>query len=288
MKMRSLATALFFLLTVPAAVAQDNIGLNAEAEYPITPEDYGLNYEEISIETPDKNDEGNNVMLYGWHLIPNDKTSKKAMIIAHNGQGNMSYALEYAGLFLGQGYHVFMFDYRGYGQSDPFKVSNKFYLYAQFATDLNAAVDYVKKYHATMTCSIFGYGIGGGLAVGVGANSVKVFSVIADAPYVTLEKIEKTYKEMTGEKIFMPLAFDKALVEPGNALPVKGDHLRGIMLIVGQNGDLIKASEIEELAAIKKKITTVYVVPGVNNDMNYESNKDEYYNKVKSFLDGLK
>ena len=36
---------------------------------------------------------------------------------------------------------------------------------------------------------------------------------------------------MTGQKIFMPLAYDKAMIEPGNALPVKGDHLRGIMLI---------------------------------------------------------
>ena len=60
---------------------------------------------------------------------------------------------------------TFMFDYRGYGQSDAFNVSPKFYIYAQFATDLNAMVDYVKKYHTVMTCSIYGYGIGGGLAL---------------------------------------------------------------------------------------------------------------------------
>lgn len=286
--MRKLGTlALAIIIGCMQLSYAQGIGLNAEADYPITPADYGLNFEEINIETPDKDAENNNVMIFGWHLIPNDKVSKKAMIIAHNGQGNMSYALEYAGIFLGLGYHVFMFDYRGFGQSDEFKVSNKFYIYAQFATDLNAMVDYVKKYHATMTCSIFGYGIGGGLALGVGANSVKVFSVIADAPYITLEKIEKTYKDMSGEKIFMPLAFDKALVEPANALPVKGDHLRGILLICGANGDLIKAADVASLADYKKKITTVYTVPGVNNDMNFESNKDEYYKQVKGFLDKL-
>ena len=286
--MRKLGTlAIAMIIGSLQIINAQGIGLNAEAEYPITPADYGLNFEEIKIETPDKDAENNNVMLFGWHLIPNDKTSRKAMIIAHNGQGNMSYALEYAGVFLGLGYHVFMFDYRGFGQSDEFKVSNKFYIYAQFATDLSAMVDYVKKYHATMTCYIFGYGIGGGLALGVGANSVKVFSVIADAPYITLEKIEKTHKEMTGEKIFMPLAFDKALVEPGNALPVKGDHLRGILLICGANGDLIKAEDVAALADYKKKTTSVYTVPGVNNDMNFESNKDEYYKQVKSFLDKL-
>ncbi len=271
--------------SLPFANAQLNIGLTAEADYAITPADYGLNFEEIKIETPDKKDDNTNLMLFGWHIIPNDKTSRKAMIIAHNGQGNMAYSLEQAGVFLGQGYHVFMFDYRGFGKSDAFNVSNKFYIYAQFATDLNAMVDYVKKYHTTMSVNVYGWGIGGGLALGVSANNVKVYSVIADAPYITLEMIEKTYKEMTGQKIFMPLAFDKALVEPGNALPVKGDHLRGIMLICGANGDLIKAADVQGLALHKKKITTVYTVPGVNNDQNFESNKDEYYKQVKAFLD---
>jgi hypothetical protein len=92
---------------------------------------------------------------------------------------------------------------------------------------------------------------------------------------------------MTGQKIFMPLAFDKSLVEPGNALPVKGDHLRGIMVIAGANGDLITAADIANLATYKKKVSTVYTVPGVNNDMNFESNKDEYYKQVKAFLDKM-
>lgn len=287
MKKMLLATLALLFVTGTSVFAQQTIGLNAEADYPISPADYGLTFEEIHVETPDKKEDNTNLMLFGWHLIPNDKTSRKAMIIAHNGQGNMSYALENAGIFLGMGYHVFMFDYRGYGQSDAFNVSPKFYIYAQFATDLNAMVDYVKKYHTVMTCSIYGYGIGGGLALGVGASNIKTYSVIADAPYITLESIEKTYKEMTGQKIFMPLAYDKAMIEPGNALPVKGDHLRGIMLICGANGDLIKAADVAALANYHKKVTTVYTVPGVNNDMNFESNKDEYYKQVKSFLDGL-
>lgn len=268
-----------------ATYAQAKINLAAEQDYPITPADYGLKFEEIKIETPDKNGDNTPVSLFGWHLIPNDKTSKKAIIIAGDGQGNMSYMLDYAGVFLGQNFHVFMFDYRGYGKSDAFNVSSKFYIYAQFATDLNAVVDYTKKYYATYSIDIFGKGIGAGLALGVGANNNKVYRVIADAPYTTLETIEKKYAEKTGGKIFMPIAYDKSLIEPTNALKEKGEHLRGILFIVGENGEYATLSDVQSLADMKKKIATIYTVPAVGNDQTYMASKDVYFNQVKAFYD---
>lgn len=287
MNYRIFISTIICAFTFFTATAQNEIGLNAEKEYAITPADYGLNFEEIKIETPDKKADNTPVTLFGWHILPAEKLSKKAVIIAHNGQGNMAYSLEYAGLFLGMGYHVFMFDYRGYGQSDEFNVNPKFYIYAQFATDLSATVDYVKKYFATLTITVYGHGIGAGLALGVSANNVKVNNVIADAPYTTLETIEKRYKEFTGGKIMMPLAFDKALIEPMNALAVKGDHLRGIMLIAGAKGNYVTPADITAIAELKKKITTTYIVPGVNNDENFSANKDQYFKEVKAFLDKM-
>ncbi len=288
MSIRVFVFALLNVLLLQTIHAQNTtIGLTAEKEYAITPADYGLNFEEIRIETPDKKADGSALTLFGWHLIPAEKLSKKGVIIASNGQGNMANSLEYAGVFLGMGYHVFMFDYRGYGKSDEFNVNPKFYIYAQFGTDLNAVVDYVKKYFTTLTITMYGQGIGAGLALGISANNVKVNNVIADAPYTTLETIEKRYKEFTGGKILMPLAFDKSLIEPMNALSVKGDHLRGILLIVGAKGDYSTPADIESIAALKKKITSIYVVPNVNNDENFSSNKDQYFKEVKAFLDKL-
>lgn len=144
MNYRVLVFTLINVCLLQTLQAQNSIGLMTEKEYAVTPADYGLNFEEIKIETPDKNADNTPLTLFGWHLIPAEKLSKKAVIIASNGQGNMANSLEYAGLFLGMGYHVFMFDYRGYGQSDDFNVNPKFYIYAQFGTDLNAVVDHVK------------------------------------------------------------------------------------------------------------------------------------------------
>lgn len=284
--MMKLFTGIFAMILFSfTSYSQATITLAAEKDYPITPADYGLKFEEIKIETPDKKADNSDLMLFGWHLIPDDKTSKKAIIIAGDGQGNMSYMLEYAGNFLGEDFHVFLFDYRGYGKSDEFTVSNKFYIYAQFSTDLNAVVDHVKKYYATYTIDIFGKGIGAGLALGVGANNNKVYRVIADAPYTTLETIEKRYAAKAGGKIFMPIAYDKALIEPINALAVKGDHLRGILLIVGANGDYSTPADMQSIADLRKKITMIYTVPGVNNDQNFTSAKDNYFKTVKAFYE---
>ena len=70
---------------------QQTLGLNAQRTYDITPADYGLIFDTIRIPTDD------GASLYAWHLYPgekNDKSSKKAVIISHDGNQNTSIFLE--------------------------------------------------------------------------------------------------------------------------------------------------------------------------------------------------
>ena len=203
----------FFLLTLVIisgnTFAQPAINLNAKKDYDVTPADYGLITEDITIETAD------NVKLFGWHVSPDPKSfkdSKKAVVIASDGIGNMSNSLQYASPFLAMGYHVFMFDYRGYGKSEDFSINTKFYIYQQFATDLDATINYVKKTHAAFQIDVFGWGIGGGLAIGVGSNNLKVHRIVADAPYLTLATVQSRFKDKTGGNILMPMGYDKGLI----------------------------------------------------------------------------
>jgi hypothetical protein len=86
------------------AGAQQKLGLNAVRTYDVTPADYGLVFDTIRVTTDD------DASLFGWHLYPgekNDKSSKKSVIISHDGNINMANSLEQAGKFLGLGYHVF-------------------------------------------------------------------------------------------------------------------------------------------------------------------------------------
>lgn len=275
---------LFLPLAVFATLAvngQSSINLNASRTYDITPADYGLVFDTIRITT----DDGSS--LFGWHLYPTknkkDITGEQAVIISHDGNGNMANGLEQAGKFLGLGFHVFMYDYRGYGKSSDFNVSTKFFIYQQFATDLNAAVDYVKKYHSLLSIDLYGWGIGGGLSLGVGANNARVHRVIADNPYTTFETIQNRWEAKTGQRIMMPIGYNVSLLEPKMALEDKGENLRAILLIIGEQGSIMTYNDMLELQALKKKITTIYTVKGVDNDKNFSSNRDEYFKQIKAF-----
>lgn len=57
--------------------------------------------------------------------------------------------------------------------------------------------------------------------------------VIADNPYSTFETV-KSLRTKSGTRIMMPIGYNVSLLEPKMALIDKGDHLRAILLIIGE------------------------------------------------------
>ena len=253
--------------------------LNPSKTYAATPADYGMDYKEVSIETSDK------LMLKGWFF--NSKANPcKTIILSDDGDGNMSDMIEIASNFLSLGYNVLTYDYRGYGQSADFQINTKFYIYSQFEKDLNAAVDFVIKYHST--CKIihlYGLGIGAGLSIGVGANRREVTKVIADSPYGTFEGIQKQFKETKSINVLLPLGYNKVNMEPQYALESKGEQLTGVLFIAGELNDIYTQKSIKELAKIKSSISALYIAKSASMiSDNYSSDKTSYFNAIRKFL----
>lgn len=82
-------------------------------EITVTPADIQLEFEEIYIETSDKQ------RLHGW-FIPHP-TPRATLLFFHGNGGNISHRLEKINVFNDLGLNIFIFDYRGYGLStgDP-------------------------------------------------------------------------------------------------------------------------------------------------------------------------
>lgn len=253
------------------------LALNPVREYEIMPDDFGMEYQEIFITTED------GVKLYGWNFSPMKK-SFQTMIVCDDAEGNMADNIEIIAQFLSLGYNVIAFDYRGYGKSEDFRINDKFFIYAQFGKDVDAVINWVKKYNAKQKVSVYGLGIGGGLALSVSANNLKVSNVIADSPYSNLEQTQNRIEQITGVKKLMPLGFDKNFLEPTFALQEKGEHLEKVMFIVGEDDQIVSVEDIKALEKLKKKNTGMYVVPGVDNKNTFNSNKNEYFNQIKKFL----
>ncbi|MFC2113760.1 alpha/beta hydrolase [Bacteroidota bacterium] len=253
--------------------------LKPEKEYAATPADYGMDYNNLKIKTSD------GLLLQAWLFNATDKTSRKIIILSDDGDGNMADLIELASNFLSLGYFVVTYDYRGYGQSDEFEIKSQFFMYSQFQKDLEGVIDYMKRqYPSLKTTHLYGMGIGAGLSLGIGANRPEISKVIADSPYLSFELTEKRYMEVFGQKVMMPLGFDKTWMEPVYALEDKAAGLTGIMLIAGENDELFTPADMKELYKLRKSITTLYTVPGAKRTTTFMTSKDAYFKEIKKFL----
>jgi len=81
-----------------------------------TPEDIGLTYQNVEFVTED------DIKLHGW-FIPNKK-AKGTLVFFHGNAGNISHRLDSIAIFHDLELNVFIFDYRGYGQSEG-KITEK-------------------------------------------------------------------------------------------------------------------------------------------------------------------
>lgn len=265
----------FILLTVSFS----SFALNPSRQYAVVPSDYGLDYKEVSIAATD------GVKLNAWIFIPS-APSKKYVVISDDGNGNMADNLEVVGQFLSLGYNVITYDYRGYGKSDSFHINQNFFIYSQFAKDLQGVLDYLRKTYSPGFCDLYGIGIGAGLSIGLGCTSTQVRRIIADGSYTSLEQAKKELKEKRNQDVLLPLAYDKNLIEPQYAL-VEGPNqtnLFGILLIAGQNEDLFGPDDAKQLQRLHPKNMLIYVVPNATNDKTLSVDKDAYFNQIKKFI----
>lgn len=271
--MKKILFTLSLLLVVAVSYA-----LSPKATYDVTPADFGMEYEEVKIPSTDS------IMLNAWLFKPRkDGKSQKMIIISHSGDGNMEDMIEVAGQYVSLGYHVVTYDYRGYGTSTPFKISPKFFVYSQFAQDLEAVIDWSQKYDVKLTKDLHGFGIGAAISIGVGCNKKVINNIVADGPYLSLETVTKRLTET----LLMPVGYDKTIMEPQFAFESKkGFHLDKILLICGDKDLIAKPEDMKALKKLNDKCT-VYVFKGSENKQNFPAHKDEYFKQVKTFL-GLK
>ena len=76
----------------------------------VTPHSIGLQFESVSFETTD------GVQLSGW-FVPSE-SARGVILFSHGNAGNISHRLDSIQIFHQLGLDVFIFDYRGYGQSE--------------------------------------------------------------------------------------------------------------------------------------------------------------------------
>jgi pimeloyl-ACP methyl ester carboxylesterase len=252
--------------------------LNPSRIYAQRPEKYNMVYEERSTVTSD------GATLKIWYFPANVKTTK-LVLISHNGEGNMADYLRKVDQFTSIGYNVVTYDYRGFGESSDFTIDNNMYIYPHFQDDMKAMIDYCRTQHVA-AFYLYGWGIGGGLSLGVGYHRIEVLKIIADTPFLSMESLETKFSSWDTPMEVPFAGYDKKH-EPIYALDLApGTKLTGVLLIIGSNDNLMQVADMKTLQAKQKKMVTIYTVENPDRIDNFLVDKAAYFKQISSFITG--
>lgn len=229
--------------------------IKPDSIYHVTPNHFGLKYREIDFYTEDS------LRLKAW-LIPaqnkveldsmelpafynnpidneydiSDYLPKPTIIICDGDGGNMSYTVWIANEFVGCGFNVFMFDWRGFGKSQDWEIDQRLLILPEFLTDYNAAINYATSLPEVDPDKICLYGFSTGFylsfAMAVTNKNVKC---IAGRGLITTAKDLKDCLSSVKDtsQIIIPSNYPENLYPLNCASELKVP----IYMIVGENDD---------------------------------------------------
>ena len=146
----------FFLVVMLSVLCSSSIwALKPLKDYVALPDSSIISYQERRVQTQDLFD----ISLWDCSPVIEDKT-KPIIILAGTDYGNMSYHLAHIEMLIKAGYKVVSFDYRGFGKSSSFTIDEKMLYYVEFAEDLKAVIQYVKKSYPNRQLGILGLSMG--------------------------------------------------------------------------------------------------------------------------------
>lgn len=215
-----------------------------------------------------------NVKLHGWFARAEHPIA--VLLMAHGNAGNISHRLPMIMALRDGGFHVFMFDYRGYGRSEGSPDEEGVY------RDGRAAFDYVAKRNDVDSASIILYGtsLGGAIAVDVALHRPATAGLILESTFSSAEDVAGTSYP------FLPVQF---------VLRTKFDSLRKIreihapsLFLHGNADSIIPISLGRKLFDAANGPKMFYEVAGADHNDIFTIGGRAYLETIRAFAAGLK
>ena len=149
-------------------------------EVPYTPGELGLDFESVVFKSSD------GLLLSGWYIPA--ENSEFTVLFCHGNGGNMSHRLDSISILHNLGLNCFIFDYRGYGQSEGKPSEEGTYL------DARAAYKWLteEKNESADDIILFGRSLGGTIAAQL-AGKVEVKALIIESSFTSYVDISKKF-----------------------------------------------------------------------------------------------
>ncbi len=242
----------------------------------LVPSDLGLKYEETSFKSAD------GIKLSGW-FIPGNKT-KPAIIVMHGYPADKANLLAVAD-FLADDFNVFLFDFRSFGESEG-EYTTVGYLEKN---DLIGAIDYLEKEKNITKIGLYGFSLGGAVALMAGHKNVK--AIVADSSYARLSNMVRhmywifsilKYPLAYLTKLYS-LLFLKVDMDSVNPVDNIGRIKAPILLIHSEKDSQIPVTEAYLLHNANNK-SQLWIVKNADHGMAHSANPEEYERRITEFF----
>lgn len=247
------------------------------------PKSFGYEFESFKTLTED------GVEIEGW-FVPAKKESKTSILVLHGWGANRSDVLP-STIFLTSDYNMVYFDFRNHGRSGGNKTSLTFLEIKDFL----AVVNYLKnkKSPFAQNLGVFGFSMGGSVAISGSYQIPEVKAVIAESPFASFNStvvrfaklfygIPSYFVPMTLVATRLRLGFDPEKYSP--IYWVNKLSPRPLLIIQGGADPRMPISEGQSLYDKAGEPKEIWIVPGADHGTIREEKSEEYKTRIAQFF----
>lgn len=252
------------------------LAIKPEKNYSYTPEDFGLSYENKFLQVNDT------CKILTWHILPEtvEKEKKTSIIISSGDAGNMSNYLIIAANLSLIGFDIWLYDYRGFGESCDFPIDQNMLYYNEFLEDLTKVIDEVKVTNPDNKICLLSYSMGSIIStMYLAENKKNVDYYIGEghvySPLIVINRI----KQSKNKNVEIPLS----LTFPHDQWENYYQKIEIPVLLFCAENDLV--CSMDDVKSLQESIKDITIV-------NYEglhltglqTLQDDYFMNIDSFL----
>ena len=235
-----------------------------------TPSKEQLEYQDVWISI--SKEEGPAESIHGW-WIRAEQPDAPVMLYFHHNAVNIGANVSQAHQFHKLGYSIFLFDYRGFGQS-----KGVFPTESQVYEDAQTVWNYLTqdlKIPASQII-IYGHSIGGAIAIDLAAKHPEAAALIVQSSFTSMRDMTKRFG------LYWLLPVDLILRQRFEFLEKMNTIKMPVLIITGTEDLQIPISMGERLYKVAPEFKELIVIQGGGHD-NHLSN--QYRQRIKDFIE---
>ena len=248
----------------------------------VSPRSFGYDFEPFKVVTED------DVELDGW-FVPSKVKSKSTIIILHGWGANRSDVIP-STIFLGEHYNLAYFDFRNHGRSGGGETS----LTCLEMKDYIAVAKYLKNHKTSETrlMAVFGFSMGGSVAITGTTKLPDIKAVIAESPFSsfneTVVRFAGLFYGIPRPVVPLTLIFTRLRLgfDPEECAPIY--HVaklspRPLLLIQAGEDARMPPSEGKALFDAAKEPRELWLVPNTDHGSIQDKLPEDYKKKILGF-----